>query len=436
MKKISIFLTAVLASGMITVADEPTDVRTWKSTDGRTIIGRATALEGDMVTIILTSNKTVKFSISKLEIKHQMFVKDHFGSELDIEDTVEEASNKVELKVPVKAKRGKRGRRGGALTTVKQDSVEGSFYLHYVPSTAPENNRPSIFWTGAQAGNPRDIDRFAVSAELTGMTIVACGNSQNAGSGDVANSVHMERNIEHSEELLKLSDKRRFFSGISGGGQRSLQNADKYKCAGGMPTVAYLGTTKPSKGHYYVISGAFDFNRYASANIAKTLGSSAIHAHTPGGHSGLDAYSITDGTIWLYTCNSYLKRTASPEELAGFEDRFYTYLTSDLSTEPWRAYYWTDHLLNKCKLSGANQSKFRELHKSLESDPKNILYLEGVEALESLSEKHMAGVSSGSKMKHSSEALSAAAAKFVKKYGEIPRLKEIGQGLQKKTDKL
>jgi len=137
MKKISIFLTAVLASGMITVAEEATDVRTWKSTDGRTIIGRANALEGDMVTIILTSNKTVKFSISKLEIKHQMFVKDHFGSELDIEDTVEEASNKVELKVPVKAKRGKKGRRGGALTTVKQDSVEGSFYLHYVPLLLP-----------------------------------------------------------------------------------------------------------------------------------------------------------------------------------------------------------------------------------------------------------------------------------------------------------
>ena len=423
-----------MVNGMIVTAGEPTDVRTWESTDGRTVVGRATALEGDIVTIILTSNKTVRFSISKLGIKHQMFVKDHFGSDLSLENKVEEEKT-VTPEVAVRSKR--RGRKGGnALATVKQDSIDGSFYFHYVPSTAPVGDRPSIFWTDAQAGNSRNINRFAVSAELTGMTIVGCGNSQNAGSGDVANSVHMERNIEHSEELLKLSGKRRFFSGLSGGGQRSLQNADKYKCAGGMPIVAYLGDTKPSKGHYYVISGAFDFNRYASAHIAKTLGNSAIHVHRPGGHNGLDTYSVTDGVIWLYTCNSYLKRTASPEELAGFEDRFYTYLTSDLSAEPWRAYYWTDHLLNKCKLSGANQSKFKDLHRSLEGDPKNVLYLEGMEALESISEKHMAGVSSGSEMKHGSEALSAAAAKFVQKYGEIPRLKEIGQGLQKKTDKL
>jgi len=438
MRKFSMLLSTIVASGMIVTAGEPTDVRTWESTDGRTIVGRATALEGDTVTIILTSNKTVRFSISKLEIKHQMFVKDHFGTEIK---EAKESVNKAK-RVPAKGKKGKKGKKakkgkgGNGLAAVKQDSVEGSFYFHYVPSTAPAGDRPSIFWTGARAGNAKDINRFAASAELTGMTIIACGNSQNAGSGNVANSVHMKRNIEHSEELLELSGKRRFFAGVSGGGQRSLQNADKYQCAGGMPTVAYLGSTKPSKGHYYVISGAFDFNRYASAHIAKTMGNSAIHVHTPGGHSGLDAYSINDGAIWLYTSNAYIKRTASSEELIGFEDRFYTYLTTDLSEQPWRAYYWTDHLLNTCRLNGVNRSKFTDLHKSLEADPKNVLYLEGMEALNSLSQKHMAGVSSSSKMKHSSKAVNTAAAKFVKKYGEIPRLRQIGVDLQKKTDKL
>ncbi len=437
MKKLSILLSALLMSGVLATATEPTDVRSWKSTDGRTILGRATALTGDTVTIVLTSNKTVSFSISKLELSHQMYVKDHFAVTEEAATKIADAPAADNKGKATKDKNGKKGRKGGGgLSSEKQDSSEGSFYYYHVPSTAPASDRQAIFWSGAKAATGIDISRYSLAAELTGMTIVACGNSNNHGTSNGSNSDNMKRNIEHSMEKLKISAKRLFFAGSSGGGQRSLQNADKFKSAGGMPIVAYIGSTSPSKGYYYAIGGAYDFNRFATAGIAKKLGDTAIHTIVPGGHGNKDSYSLNDGCIWLYTCNAYLKKTAGSDELSGFEDRFYDYLTTELSDEPWRAYYWTNHLLNTCKMKGSNHSKFETLHSTLEADPKNILYLEGREALEKLSEKYMADVSLGSVMGKSNKEVNKAAAKFVEKYGEIPRLKQIGMDLQKKTDKL
>jgi len=164
------------------------------------------------------------------------------------------------------------------------------------------------------------------------------------------------------------------------------------------------------------------------------LGKTATQRLVPGGHSASDYESLNDGIIWLYTMNAYLKKKAKSDELEKFEERFYTYLTKELSGKPWRAYYWTDHLLKTCKLSGDNKSKFEDLHKTLESDDVNVLYLEGREELAKFSKKYFVKVGPGSRHKHTTNDIKNAATKFIAKYGSIPRLKTIGIDLMKKTD--
>jgi len=413
MKATPLALLALLSGSIYTSAIEPTPNRQWKSTEGKTITAKATDFDGDSVTLVLTNGKTYKTPLSNLDVAEREYIRTHFLTQ----DVAPSEAAKPSQNI------------------LKQESSEGSFYYHYVPSSAPKDRKmPAMFWTsGGAKGTPRSVNFFIKGAEITGMTIITCGNSSNSSKG---NSAHIDRNLMHSIEHLNLEEERIFFGGISGGAARSLGNASKYKFAGGMPVVGYMpSSAKPPKSdYYYVIGGAYDYNRYGSAVVADYFGKTGIHRIVPGGHGCNDLESFNDGIIWLYTMNSYLKRTAKTDEKVGFENRLYSYLTGELTNQPWRAYYWTNHMLNVCKMSGVNKSKFQELHKTLKSDKKNELYLEGREELEKFSGKNFKPVGSGSRHKHTTKSITRDAAKFKEKYGSIPRFNIIARDLARKTD--
>jgi len=329
-----------------------------------------------------------------------------------------------------------KGKPKSGIKAVKQVSKDESIYFYYKPETAPESgNVSALFWTAARPGNEKDLAKLKIGADLTGMVLVVCGSSSNAGKN---NSTHVDNNLNHALAHLSIDSKRLFFAGTSGGGLRSLRNSDKYPCAGGMPVVAHNTPKYKPRGDFYVIGGAFDFNRYASAFTAELIGNDAIHRLVPGGHTNNDIEALNDGVIWLYTKNIYLRKKGTTEEREAFEKRFYKYLTEDLADEPWRAYYWTQHLIKTAKMSGRQKQIFINLNKKLEADPKNKLYLSGRKELEKISEKHMSDVSrgTGSLMKHTTPNIQKAATKFLEKYKEFPRLAVIARDLKKKTDAL
>ncbi len=430
----SILFFSVLSQSLI--AAEPTELRDWESAKGQKIRAKAMTFEDGVVMLRRSSGKEGKVPLSALSEEDQDFIKKHFAKE----EAPEVDETPVAEKEPTKAKR-KKGKKGGLAVEGPQKSSEESSYSYHIPSTAPgDGTGPALFWHGGgRPGNASDIKRFEKSAELTGAVIIACGSSSNSGK---RNSDSIEENLEHSIAHCSVSEDRIFFAGPSGGGARTMGSASRFKTAGAMPIVGYLSDgLRPSKSaYYYVLIGAYDFNRYASGGMVKELGSKAIGRIATYGHGthGENVQALNDGLIWLYTRNAYNGKGADTSELEKFEERFYTYLTTDLESQQHLAYYWAHHMVNTCKMKGSNAVKFSELFSTLGKDPINVAYLNGREALEKVVEKELAefGPHPGSKFKHTSSSVNKAAAKILKKFEGIPEIPEVAKDLGKKTDSL
>lgn len=423
------------------LAAEATHSREWTSAKGQAIVGKAMSFVDGMVTLKRSNGKEGKIAITALSEADQKFIKEHFGETgTEPEKLVAEEEGKLSDSPAPKKKREK-GRKGRVTVNVEGpiSSKDDSVYFYYTPESAlADGSAPALFWTGGgRSYTGKDIKTFKRSADLTGMIIVLCGSSNNKSA---KNTTHIHNNLMHSIEQCSIDKKRLFFGGPSGGGARTLRNASKYKPAGAMPLVGYMPSdAKPSKSaYYYVVTGANDFNRYASASVADKMGSKATLRIGSGGHGTMknDPYLVGDGMIWMYTMHVYKGKGGSASEREGFEDRFYDHLTVELAAEPWKAYYWAEHLLETCKLSGPNRQKFATLHSELAVE-KNIAYAEGLKDLEKLGMKQMLGDNiGGSRMKHFSKGVAAAAKKLKEKYEGIPEIPKVAEGLMKKTDSL
>ncbi|MDB9741592.1 hypothetical protein OAB00_01920 [Akkermansiaceae bacterium] len=441
----SLSLGIILTTSLTCLSAETTQHRQWTSADGKKVTARATAYSDGKATFLLNNGKSVTIDITTLSRTDQAFIKFHFDAKEETTNYQVEPQKKdsdksgpeEETETPetpqITNKKGSR-KQGGSKIEGPESSGETTFYYHYKPSSAEGVANPSaILWTGGgRAGNAKDLQLLTTASELTGMVLLACGNSSNSGK---ANYPSIDANLKHAMEKYSIDEDRVFSSGASGGAARAFRNAKYYKMAGAMPLVGHTGAGLPSKsGFYYVITGAHDFNRYASSWAAKQLGRNATVRLGTGGHNSRDAETLNDGIIWLYTRNAYDGK-ADETEIANFEDRFYTYLTEDLADKPYRAYYWTDHLLNTCKIQSSNKSKFQDLHDKLESDEKNVLYLKGREDLVEFAEKELAPIGEGSKYNHTTKSIQSAAAKLKKEYEGVPWVSQIAAELQKKTDK-
>ncbi|MGJ8656941.1 MAG: hypothetical protein ACSHX6_10875 [Akkermansiaceae bacterium] len=421
MKNFSLICLMSLCFNGVLCAAEPTESRTWTSVDGKTITAVATVFSDDVVTMLRANGRTVKVPLAMLSAVDQEFVMAHFAEEPDVEEEpvgakVEGGSGKKVVKAEI----------GGP-----ESSKDESFYYHYVPSTVKVGGKVSaMFYTGASPGNARNLQLMVPASELTGMVLIACGNSSNKGK---VNGTHIHNNLMHAFDKFSFDKERVFFTGGSGGGARAFWNAAHYKYGGAMPMIGYIpDETPPKSGFYYVITGARDYNRYASAFAVDEIGRNATLRIAPGGHGGLGPEPPNDGIIWLYTRNAYSGKATS-EEIGAFETRFYKYLTEDLADSPGRAYYWTDHLLNTCKMTGSNKSQFESLHRKLEGDEAVVKYLEGRVAIEKFGEKYLAPIGPGSRMKHTTKEIQKGAAKLLEEYIGVPWVEKVAKQLGEKT---
>jgi len=112
-------------------------------------------------------------------------------------------------------------------------------------------------------------------------------------------------------------------------------------------------------------------------------------------------------------------------ELAGFEERFLKFLNDKVATKPGEVFYWTTHMLETCKVKGANKGAFQTLHNSLKKNEDAVRYLEGREEIEDFGLKYYSAVGRGSKYKHTTPDIKKNAAKIAQKYKDIPSISKV-----------
>ena len=422
MKTITLFLSIFLGCQILTA--DPTQERVWTSTAKSTITGKALSLDGQQVSFETSDGRKLKVPLNKLVPDDQAILKKHFAGKL---------TTPPELVAP-------------AGLPFPQGSVEGpidtgtgsKYYLYLPKSLSAGYEAPLFFWTGSGPSKEGTLNPFIEGAELTGMILAASVESSNNNKGPLSNVQHSGNCLKHIEETLPVKPGRIFFSGSSGGGATGFLNADNYKCAGVFAYVAYMPGGKSSKyGDYaYAAGGAFDFNRYLSAYAAKSYGEKGTHRLYPGGHKTDRKEVPTEGICWLYSRELYDNSKGRDEEQQRFEFRFNKYLQENLkSQKPHLAYYWCDHLLNSCEVQGPFASILEGMSGELATA--NQRYLDGRKALNKFSEDYYAelGAGGGSKMKHTTPKIQAAAEKLANEFSDVIEIGDTARELGNATAK-
>jgi hypothetical protein len=151
---------------------------------------------------------------------------------------------------------------------------------------------------------------------------------------------------------------------------------------------------------YYVRGGGSDFNRYASAEIAKKFGKNAVHRLNPGAHDAAPISQRIDGMIWFHIKYLAKSRDDHADEALDFEARMIEWMELKKESESHRAYYAARLLIDEYKIEGKNGSIVEKLASELETEKNNVLYYEGLEVLDKISKDGLTGISTGTKGKH------------------------------------
>lgn len=422
MKTILLLLLSILPL----MSAEPTAVREWTSSVGSKIEGQAVGFSGGQVTLKSTTGRSIKLPLAELSLEDQALILDHFkpepikGASFDA-PTLDQPLGKIVG--PIKA------------------SGNSSYFLYLPTTLADGENAPLLFYTGSATANKKTLSRFISASELTGIVLAASVESKNLKSGSSStfqvNNKHTITCLKHIEETLPVEVKRVFFTGGSGGGASAFYNASKLDCLGALPYIGYIPSGhKPNrKGFYYIAGGAWDFNRYSSAAAAKEFKTRATHRMYPGGHTKGKPGIAEEGLIWLYTRHIYEQQKLHPEEVARFEARFSAFLIKLSKKDSALAYFWTDHLLNLCEVSGPMRTFAEGIHATLAQDEANVKYLAGRVALDNFSEAILAPVDRDtlSETGYTSPEIKAEAQKLVDEYSDTPVIKEITKELLKKV---
>jgi len=167
MNKFSLALLGLITSYSPLIAVEPTELREWKSVNGKTVTAKATAFDGETVSMETANGKSYQVPLTKLAKSEHDFLTAHFETKDEEEPSTPDAP-----KPP-----SKKGKKGTIQGIEKQTSEVDSFYYHYVPTSALKDRKmPAMFWTsGGKKGDQKSVSTFTKGAELTGMTIITCG---------------------------------------------------------------------------------------------------------------------------------------------------------------------------------------------------------------------------------------------------------------------
>ena len=405
---------------------EPTESREWISVTGSKVTGAALAVKAGKVRFKLADGRELAVPMDKLSAADQKFLTEHFGEEAAGEKAAGSGGELVTDGLSQKI--------GEVVGPI--DAGGGSHYFLYIPKSLRKGRlAPLMHVNDAGGGNANSVKGFIEGAEICGWVLAASVESKNGNSTD-KNFGFAKANVTHITGSLPVDPERIYFTGGSGGGAMSFFNAAKLPGAGSMPQIGYIPDgAVPKEGDHFVCGGTTDYNRYTSANAAKTIGKSAIHRLYVAGHGGAPPWLRTEGIVWLN--GRYLAKNKRSGNLAAesldYEAAMIAWIEKLSSTESHRAYFWCVFLRDEYKISGANATTLGALASKLGADANNVSYVEGIHEISEFSEKHYAEMGSGSAFKHTTPKITSAAEKLAEKYAGVPMLPEILTEMGKPT---
>ena len=415
MKRIALICFVLAAFGI-----NAAEMRIWKAATGSSEIEAVfLATDGMAVTLKTSGGKEVTVPIDKLCEADQAYLAEK-GEELAVEAQQDRAPDNLPYAM---------GKIVGPI-----EAGSDAHYLLYLPTTLRKGREaPLLFYTHAGGGDGKLLSVIKEGAELTGWVMaISMESKNNRDSGK--NLKSSEDAVEHILETLPVAEDRLYFTGNSGGAAEAFRNCDHLDGCGVMPNIGYIPSgTSPPKGDAFIINGASDFNRYTSANARKRIGDTAVHRFHAAGHRRAPDWLMVDGMLWLE--GRYLAREAKNEqEQLNEYVRTVLKLIGDLKKyEPYRAYYWALFLKEEMPLSGAQIKRVDDLVDELGQEQANRLFVEGLRALDELSEEYLADFGGGSTMNYLDSTLASDCEDLLKHYSGVPVIEETLREMMKET---
>ena len=388
-------------------AAAPTGERDWTSTTGTKLRASAMGVKDAVVRFRTAEGKEVLVPLAKLTPEDQSVIGTQFGK-----------------KAPTLAY-------PPGVSSGPHDAGGGSNYFVYLPNSLKEGRKASLLlYTGAGGGGGASVKCHQKGAEVNGWIVAASVESNNGGSVD-SNQAHAKRCVEHLIKTLPIDPDRVYFTGNSGGGAMAFNNASTIRSGGAMPVIGYNHAGKYAKGgHYYVLGGTTDFNRYVSANGAAGAGNRGFHRIYPGPHCDPPKWILDEAMAWLngkYLIGNKSGRDFNDERL-DWEAAMIAWIREIRPKTAYRAYYWCDFMSGTYKISGPNALIVTGILGELGKDPVNARYVKGIEGINEFSKKYYTGYS-GSLFGHTTPKIESAAAKFQKEMAGVPFVENVAKEL-------
>lgn len=407
------------------LAEEPTALREWTSTSGSKINASATKCNAKTVFFKTDTGRELEVGLDLIIEKERNLLIKHFN----LEGTVRMPGRPIHSSTPKHDEElpYPKGEISGPIKT-----GDGSTYFLYVPTTLKKDQpAPLIFLTQPGGGGKNRIAAYKAAVERLGYVLAISVESKN-NSPIQKNHEHTKRCINHLKEQVPIDSKRYYFSGGSGGAATAMYNCHLYKAAGAMPIIGYSPTPVES-GHFYVIGGATDYNRYISADIAARHDNNAMHRLFAGGHGGVKSHHIDDGLAWL--TGRFLAKKSKENERLDYEYAMLNWIKNlEQQKQAHRGYYWADFLLSKAYgIEGHNKSVAEELKTKLSTET-NQRYAEGIKSIDEFSKTVYHGNSNGgSRYGHTNPAVKKEADKLAAELAGVPELQAVAAMLGKTT---
>lgn len=393
----------------------PTETRAWKSTAGTTLQAKANSIEDGTVIFEGAGGKIIKVPLDKLAAEDRKVLQDHF----DVKDAP--AGIAAKLAHP-------------SGTTTGPIDAGGSKYYVYLPKSLQAGGKyPMLFYTGSGGGDPGTLEQLKEGAEICGWIVACSVESSNQGTD---NLTHAKRCVAHLQKSLPLDPKRIYFSGNSGGAREAFLNSSELEGAGVLAQIAGAKPEELKKGcHYFFISGGYDYNRYGTSfSYAAVKRNAAIRFHADGHNNG-PGWMMTEGMVWLEAqWQRKVKDTGASR--ARYETAALEWIANLKTTANHRAAWWASFFTSGGMLP-ANQSKLAALQSELSTKPTNVAYIKGIADIEKLASDVLAEGPRYSPdcMEHTSPEIQKAADKLLAEHASTPWIKDVLEGIKKKTDR-
>ena len=420
MKLLTVLFVLFLQAAL---ADDAFSFREYTSSDGRPLQAKLLMLEGSSVKIETKSGKTFELGLGKFSEADQQFIKDAYKEGGDSVSSAPAAD--------VDAPQGK-------VTEPINANDESSYHL-YVPNSLVGGRKAPLYMLTLAGGgkNTKSINALTEISELLGAVVALSVESSNSNGNtsskkSIPNFEHTQNCVEHILETLPVDEERIIFGGSSGGAANAFNTASFIPALAVINRIGYKSDSyKPKMEYCYGICGGSDYNRYYVAASARDMRDNGFHRIIPGGHTGGKVEDEVAALFWVHCKHLGDNQSEFREESSSFIDKALTWLEGE---KPEGIVYHNALLLgDNLDLSTQQKGRHNTLLNSLKSDPQNVLFHEGLIALNEFSRKEIKTSEKGSQLNMEDPQLAAKAKELEPKLGSIQEFKDAIRSLQEKT---